>query len=430
MQLAHVDDIVVPEYRIRRDFDPDKIVELMTSIESKGLLHALVVRKDGKTLVAGERRFRAIKDIHFTGGHFSYNGIQVPKNMVPIVLLEDLSPLDHEEAELEENIKRQDLTWQEECAATARITDLRKRQAEAQGLSPPSLREIAVSLDLAEGNAGYISEKLAVSRHLEDKDVAGAKNVRDALKIVKKKQQEKRNTDLAHLVGQTFSASSHQLINIDSLIWMKECPDSQFDVILTDPLYGMGADEFGDSGGLAAGAHGYKDDLENFLEIMKILPYEAFRVAKPQAHLYCFCDIDWFIQLRNEFRFAGWKVFRTPLIWHKPNGQRTPWVNMGPQRKYECILFAVKGSKLVQKIVGDVLTFPSDENLGHAAQKPVALFEELLKRSCVAGDKVLDPFMGTGPIFPAAHGLKVTAVGIEKDPAAYGIAVNRIKELK
>jgi len=37
-----------------------------------------------------------------------------------------------------------------------------------------------------------------------------------------------------------------------------------FDVILTDPPYGMGADEFGDSGGLTEGAHAYKDDEEYF----------------------------------------------------------------------------------------------------------------------------------------------------------------------
>jgi DNA modification methylase len=77
-----------------------------------------------------------------------------------------------------------------------------------------------------------------------------------------------------------------------------------------------------------------------------------------------------------------------------------------------------------------VLTWPSDPNLNHPAQKPVALYTDLLRRSCNPGDRVLDPFAGTGTIFPAAHSLKIFATGVEKNQSAYGIAVRRLKELK
>jgi site-specific DNA-methyltransferase (adenine-specific) len=77
-----------------------------------------------------------------------------------------------------------------------------------------------------------------------------------------------------------------------------------------------------------------------------------------------------------------------------------------------------------------VLDYPSDENLGHAAQKPVALLEDLLRRSALPGNVVCDPFCGSGSIFPAAHALKCRAVGVELDPASYGISVQRIEGLK
>jgi DNA modification methylase len=67
--------------------------------------------------------------------------------------------------------------------------------------------------------------------------------------------------------------------------------------------------------------------------------------------------------------------------------------------------------------------------LGHGAQKPVSLYSDLLKRSTRPGDRVLDPFCGTGTIFPAAHPLKVAATGIELEPAYYGIGVKRIEGL-
>ena len=130
------------------------------------------------------------------------------------------------------------------------------------------------------------------------------------------------------------------------------------------------------------------------------------------------------------FEEGGWSVFRTPLIWYKRNGMRAPWPEYGPQRKYETILYATKGKRPVLKKAGDVLDYPPDINLGHAAQKPVALFEDLLRRSCHPGDTVLDPFAGTGTIFPAAHVLKCRATGVELDQASYGIAVKRLEQLK
>jgi DNA modification methylase len=42
---------------------------------------------------------------------------------------------------------------------------------------------------------------------------------------------------------------------------------------------------------------------------------------------------------------------------------------------------------------------------------------------------VLDPFAGSGTIFPAAHELKCIATGIEMEPQYYGMCVKRIEEL-
>jgi DNA modification methylase len=192
----------------------------------------------------------------------------------------------------------------------------------------------------------------------------------------------------------------------------------------------MNADEFGDSGGRAEGAHGYADSWEYAEQCYTVLATEGFRVAKAQAHLYAFCDLDNFGLLKAMFAAAGWTVFRTPLLWYKRHGSRAPWPEMGPQRRYETLLYCVKGKRPTLKMTGDVLDFAADTNLGHSAQKPVALYAELLSRTCLPGDRVLDPFCGTGPIFPAAHGLKVRATGVEMDGASYGIAVNRLGDLR
>lgn len=434
MRTALYEDIVIDETRQRREFPIDEHQELVESIRSKGLLHAPVMRGDGTALklVAGERRLRAISDLANLGEGFRYDGEWIVPGMVPYILLSDLSELEAEEAELEENIRRLDLSWQERAAATARLVDLRKRQAVASGEPPPTTANIATELGRdTEGRQFQTTrQEILLAQHLDRPEIAKAKTAAEAFKILKRVEQGERNAELGRLVGKSYSGASHTIQQGDAIELMRELPNDSFDVILSDPPYGMGADNFGDSGGMAAGAHFYKDDAISWLELMDSFVPESFRVAKPDSALYLFCDIDRFHELRKWVESCGWKPFRTPMVWFKPNGSRAPWPEAGPQRKYEVILYAIKGAKKVQHLRGDVLEYSADENLGHPAQKPVSLYEDLLRRSAVPGDRVLDPFAGTGPILPAAHNLKLLATGFERDDAAYGIMVGRLKELK
>lgn len=424
--------IKIAPNRQRQEHDINAHQELVESISKLGLLHPPVLRLEGESysLVAGERRLRAMGDIIALGGRIKHSGVEAFDGMVPYTFLGDLSPLEIEEAELDENIKRVDLTWQERASATARLEVLRNKQAEARGEKASRVELVAEIRGKANANdQTKVRMDILLAGHLDKPEVAKAKNAREAFKALKNVERADRNVALAKSVGKTLTGNSHTLLNEDSIAWMFNQPNEVYDVILTDPPYGMGADDFNDSGGLAAGAHGYADDYETFMRAATAIAFDGFRITKPEAHLYCFCDIDKFSQLRALVLEAGWSPFRTPIIWSKPNGQRAPWPDQGPQRKYEVLLFATKGKKKVNVLKGDVLTYPTEENLGHSAQKPVGLYLDLLSRSVNPGDKVLDPFAGTGPIIPAAHGLKCLATAVERDAGSYGIMVNRLKGL-
>jgi site-specific DNA-methyltransferase (adenine-specific) len=433
MRVIPHDSITIAPDRQRREFPIDEHQELVDSIRSKGLLHAPVLRRDGDALVlvAGERRLRAISDLASLDESFRFDGEQVLPGMVPYVLVSDLSELEAEEAELEENIRRVDLSWQERAAVTARLADLRSKQARASGATPPTTA--AISLEVRGRADGSYQEatrqELLLAKHLDRPEVAKAKSAAEAFKILKRVEQNERNAELGRSVGKVLSGASHRIVQGEAVALMREMPSDSIDVLLSDPPYGMGADTFGDSGGMAAGAHFYLDDYTSWRELMANFVPESYRVSKPEAALYLFCDIDRFRELRDLVEAAGWNAFRTPLIWFKPNGSRAPWPDAGPQRKYEVILYAIKGAKKVQHLRGDVLEYSADENLGHPAQKPVGLYEDLLRRSASPGDRVLDPFAGTGPIIPAAHALKLYATAFERDEAAYGILAGRVKGL-
>ncbi len=434
IRFIPISQVRIPDNRQRRNFDPAQLNELADSIESIGLLHPPVLRQEGATLVlvAGERRFRAIQDLHDLGRKFSCGTQLVPDGMLPYNPLGELSPLQAMEAELDENIRRQDLSWQERAMAVAKLAQLRNAQASDAGLPTPSVADIALEVrGSKEGvNQETTRRELILAKHLDDPDVQSAKTVNDAFKVLRRKEESNKNAALAEAVGRTFNSSAHTLVNGDSLVWMVDAPANQFDVILTDPPYGMGADDFGDSGGHAAGGHAYEDTRERALDCYQTLAVEGFRITKPDAHLYAFCDLDLFLTLRALFADAGWRVFRTPLIWFKPSAYRAPWPEHGPQRKYETILYAVKGDRKCLRLGGDVISCPPDDNLGHQAQKPVPLLDDLLRRSARPGDTILDPFCGSGSIFPAAHALKLRATGIELDQAHYGLAAKRLQALE
>jgi site-specific DNA-methyltransferase (adenine-specific) len=436
LNLVKAESITILQNRQRKAIEAESLMELSNSIASIGLIHPIVVRSEGELiiLVAGERRMKAIETIWGMGGFFTHGGILVPEGQIPCVWFKDLNPLDAMEIELEENIRRQDLSWQERSQATSELFELRRLQAEKAGRDPPQPVEFAKTLypeHHPDAASNAVREELILARHLKDPDVAKASSAREGMKVIRRKEEAQRQVLLGQQVGRTFGAHYHELYQGDCLHILRDMPDGLFDVILTDPPYGIDAQDFNDSGGKAnATGHTYDDSLPNWRILINAFAIESYRVAKPQAHCYIFCDVDNFLELRSIMADAGWKTFRTPIIWHNPTSQRAPWPQNGPHRKWQMCLYAIKGDRPVLKLAPDVVTYASDENLGWAAQKPVDLYRDLLSRSCRAGDSVLDPFVGSGTIFPAAHGMKIKAVGVETDPVAYGIAVKRIGELK
>ena len=430
-----VTDIVIPKNRQRRQFNDQALLDLAGSIAQSGLIHPVVIRRDEEgqmVLVAGERRLRALEYCWEFGDEVRCGDHIFPERVVPCLYMGDLDPVDAFEVELEENIRRTDLDWKEVAVARAQLLELRQRQAARDGKEPPTVASIVEEVsDAKDIQASYteVRQDIILARHLSNPVVAKASSRSEAFKALKREEETQRNKALGEKIGATFSASMHTLLQGNCLEIMPTLPPQSFDIILTDPPYGIGANDFGDSGGAVPSSHTYDDSEETWQTLMGGFCRESFRLAKAEAHIYVFCDIDRFHELRSTLSAAGWKCFRTPLIWVNPTAMRAPWPEMGPQRKYQLILYAVKGNKPVTRLYGDVLAYPSDPNIGHAAQKPIGLLGDLLKRSSRPGDTVLDPFVGSGSIYVACQEAKCKATGIEIDAAACGIASKRLQEL-
>ena len=104
-------DIVPSPFQRRTDFDPDKLGDLAKSIRIVGLIYPILVRPVGKylELIAGERRFRAIRD---------YTDMQTIE--AKIMEIDDIGARRLSAAE---NIQREDLTAFETIEAIVELVD-------------------------------------------------------------------------------------------------------------------------------------------------------------------------------------------------------------------------------------------------------------------------------------------------------------------
>jgi DNA modification methylase len=424
MKSIPISSLVIPENRQRRVFDPKKLEELSTSIMTKGLLHPPVVRFTGEEyiLVAGERRTRAITSLSSIDVGVTCNDQEFPPGELPITLLADLSPFAIREAELEENTVRDDLTWADKARAIAELDALRRDQAEAEG-THHSARDTASEIigRLAEGaEITRVTEAIIVTRHLDDPEVAAAKTQKEAIKVIKKKADTAHRAKLAETFD--MSKTPHVLANRSAFDYAKELPAGYFDLIITDPPYGIGADGFGS---MADTKHSYEDTEDYADDCYRLVAEEGYRVTKDSAHCYVFLDPRYWHSISLHFILNGWDVWPVPLIWNKGNGM-LPKPEHGPRRTYEMILFASKGNRKVLKVGPDVITCPLTLDRAHGAQKPVALYRELISRSLLPGQTVLDLFAGSGTVFPAANAQKVTATACELSEEYYNLALSRI----
>lgn len=414
-QTGHLDTLIIPEYRQRQVINKDLIRELAFSIMKHGLLHPLVVRyneEGNRTLVAGYRRYLALCHLRDGGESYPFNDQHVEIGDYPFVLLTEMDEISAREAELEENIRRVDLTWQEKTQAIADLHAFRASQNPGQ-----TKQETAKE---AEISPAAVTRATVVAPFLHQPSVKEAVSERAAYNIVLRQSEDVFLTEL-----NKFTRVPHRLYVGDFREVMDRLPPA--DCICCDPPYGMDAAEFGDA---ASVSHQYDDNPERVARLLQDFAALSHRLAKPKSHLYLFCQPQWFWRIGEWLALseARWWIWQTPLIWYKGSSGHSPHPDHGPRRSYEFILYAIRGEKHINQTFLDVKTFAAPDSKRHAAEKPVQLYADLLRNSVRPGDIVLDPFCGSGTIFPAANLTNTTAYGVELDPEMAKIAEARFRE--
>lgn len=428
--------VTIPAARQRTELDKAKIADLRKSILERGLLHAPSFSKLSDTLyqlAAGRTRLAAIDLIASEGLSFWHDGALIPPGDLPITLIRSSERIERFEVELEENIIRTDLPWPDRTRALATLHKLRL-EANPEQTQKETATEVAErTSDPSPANVERLRQEVRRSvildDYLDDPVIANARTEAEAYQLVLKTQSEKYEAELVRRRKKGTEGNLRCEIRTgDATEIMAQMDPGQFDLILSDPPYGVNA---GSPGYRARTVHhhNYDDSPDNARRILQAILTEGWRLTKLKANLFLFTDIDHFEWLKAAAQRMGWTVWRYPIIWQKSQAEGlVPWGRNGFVHTFDVIFYATKGRRGTNQTNVDVLTYPrvARNERVYAAEKPVPLLSRLIELTTLPGDSVFDPCAGSGSTLVAAKALKRHSVGIEIDPKAADLATVRI----
>lgn len=244
-----------------------------------------------------------------------------------------------------------------------------------------------------------------------------------------------------------FIQDNIKIVNAECISYMQGLESESFDMILCDLPYGTTACKW--------------DTVIPFDKLWE----QYSRLIKPKGVIVLTASQPF----TSALVMSNPKLFKYEWIWQKDAGSNFATTKYQPMKEHESILVFAKGTTnyypIKQERIGSrkgkvtstdrscskdsvygyikgkktsvpelrnpssIQKFNRERGL-HPTQKPVALFEYLIKTYTKEGDKVLDNCLGSGTTARACFKTSRHCLGIEQDKGYYDIACNSIINLK
>ncbi len=399
------------------------IDELVNSFKKYGIIQTLAVSinqgatVDGKPyrLLVGGRRYEAALRAGIT---------EVPVK----IYTEELSEMQMKSIELEENLRRKDLTFIEKCKLTREIHDLQislygRKISTSSDAVGHSLRDTADMLNVSHATVVNDMKLAKAMEQFPEVDWGGCKNQSDALKVLAKFEERIVRADLSDRASKIMKSSRTQKI-IDSYVLgdffekVKGVPSNSIDLVEVDPPYAIDLPNMKKEHTINYG------DSYNEIEMSAYIPFlgkvldEAYRIMKEDSWLiFWFGPEPWFDIVYNLIKQAKFETRRLCGIWAKATGQ-TKHPDIYLAQSYEMFYYARKGNAVInidKRGRSNIFAFDqvSPTNKIHPTERPVPLMEELLRTFTWEGSRIVVPFAGSGNTLRAAFNLSMFPIGYD-----------------
>lgn len=478
IHLLDVSRIIIRrDERQRRSVDDDRDqTTLQESIRRNGLINPIVVRGDGidtldPILVAGERRLRAFKALGLS--------------TIPARFVHELDPLEAAIIELEENIARKDLSWQDTARAVVKLHEL---HIELDDEWTQYKTAEAISLD-----PGTVSRYMKISPYFDDPRIMDSQTINKADSIISVIEGRRREAAINVLfdveeedpsdpivqviesagaqgletgLPPTFvpfsdisdisspsdnrspnGSSREQELDSDPVIFKRAARDIKKAILNQDFI---------------EWATSYDGRKFNFVHVD--FPYGATEVGPQmqgnEASIYadspdiylnllnCFCE-----NLDAFFAKSGWIMFwysermgqitrdtfkykapsltiqTHPLIWfHSDNAGISPDHTRYPRHIYDTALLISRGNMPLVRMKSDAYACPTDRKL-HPSTKPEPMLKFFFEMFMDEHTSILDPTCGAGSSLRAAESLGCRrTLGIEANEEYANIARHELQD--
>ena len=453
---------VVASDRIRGDLG--NIDELCTSILNYGLIQPIVLAHEGMhckicptrdqcttqgclagkmgqpKLVAGGRRFAAMKRLGWKelihAKHFIWRDEVITSDEVRLKM---------QGIELEENLKRKELTWQEQVLGQQRLMEIMKKIHGGSAKSGAPTRAERYHGEVKGFGVNKLAAMLGKSAGAVSQDLNLAEAITKVPILAKadtKESARRQITTLGTIVQMQKAPTIHvvnekgetqekkwELYEGDVLANVRQIPEGSVDLIYTDLPFGVELSEMSKHGG---GAIGYSDSRSAVINLMPNLLRESFRILRPDRYAVFWFGFNYYSELLSALQDAGFKVNLVPFVWFK-NSRSTENPNQRYGNSYDPAIIAMKGSPSFIRPGGqNFFSFPqpTGQNKLQIAQQPVELVTRFLYDMVVPKATVVDLCAGSGTTGVAAVKFGCKAILFEREPEACAIIRGRMNVLK
>lgn len=227
----------------------------------------------------------------------------------------------------------------------------------------------------------------------------------------------------------------------DALELFKEIPDESINLIIADPPYNLGKDY---------GNNCDNREFDDYLKFSREWLKEAHRVLKKDGTIYVFMGVRFISYLYEILERELDMELNSWITWFYTQGIGK---TKGFSPRHDDILMFNKGKKFTfnlddirvpQKYYrernnmrganpGNVWEFShihycQKNRKAHPTQKPEGIIERMVLASSNKGDKVLDPFAGSGTTLRVCQQLDRECIGFEFNPEYIGMIEKRLAE--
>lgn len=451
-KILFTDITVNRESRQRRELPAIK--ELAESIRANGLINPLTVNRENE-LICGERRYEAIKLLNWLE--------------VDVHYFEDLGEIEQLVVELQENLKRNALSWQDSVKAVLKI-----HKANVADQTHWTIEDTA---ELLSSSKTLIHKQIQLGKELEKEktELANETTMFSAYNKLQRTMKRKADSELEQLTDivlgdvetldnlleeaeageeaistllpqQSGSKAASTACKIkpltqkvefqcaDSIEFMRNYTGKKFNVLHCDFPYGINHDKSEMGGAKKFGS--YEDGAEIYYNLLEAMLENLDKLLYPEAHIMLWLSMEHYENTLTIFKQLNkanldLTVYKTPLVWLKScNTGIVKDPKRTPRNVTEFCLYINRGGKEIITNVANAYAAPSNKNNRlHQSEKPEPMLKHFFRMFVDEYTDILDPTCGAGSAIRAAHAMGAKrAIGLDLNSEYIEIAQQALKE--